>query len=81
MGAVKPPKHQIQLARYGCFRIGRLYSQEDDRKDPAPVIVKAYEEGCIFDAWNETFKYDKWLWKLLTNAMWILISTQASPRG
>ena len=31
-----------------------------DRKI-APVIVKAYEKGCIFDAWNETFKYDKWL--------------------
>ena len=31
-----------------------------DRKI-APVIVKAYEKGCIFDAWNETFHYDKWL--------------------
>ena len=31
-----------------------------DRKI-ADVIVKAYEKGCIFDAWNETFHYDKWL--------------------
>ncbi len=31
-----------------------------DRKI-AEVIEKAYEKGCIFDAWNETFHYDKWL--------------------
>ncbi len=31
-----------------------------DRKI-ANVIEKAYEKGCMFDAWNETFHYDKWL--------------------
>ena len=25
------------------------------------VIKHAYESGCIFDAWNETFHYDLWL--------------------
>ena len=30
-----------------------------DRKIAA-VIEKAYEKGCIFDAWNETFRYDLW---------------------
>lgn len=27
----------------------------------ADVIKKAYEKGCIFDAWSEYFNYDKWL--------------------
>ncbi|MCI6676983.1 MAG: TIGR03960 family B12-binding radical SAM protein [Clostridiales bacterium] len=27
----------------------------------APVIVKAYEKGCIFDAWSETFDNDRWM--------------------
>lgn len=27
----------------------------------AGVIMKAYEKGCIFDAWSEYFNYDKWL--------------------
>ena len=27
----------------------------------ADVIKKAYEKGCIFDAWSEYFHYDKWL--------------------
>lgn len=25
------------------------------------VILKAYEAGCIYDAWSEHFKYDVWL--------------------
>ena len=24
------------------------------------VLVKAYEKGCIFDAWTETFRYEPW---------------------
>ena len=24
------------------------------------VLVKAYENGCIFDAWTETFRYEPW---------------------
>ncbi len=31
-----------------------------DRKI-ANVILDAYESGCVFDAWNEYFHYDKWL--------------------
>lgn len=31
-----------------------------DRK-VAEVIKKAYEKGCMFDAWSEYFHYDKWL--------------------
>ena len=31
-----------------------------DRKI-STVIKHAYESGCIFDAWNETFHYDLWL--------------------
>ncbi len=27
----------------------------------APVLVKAYENNCIFDGWDECFKYDVWL--------------------
>ena len=27
----------------------------------ADVILDAYKSGCVFDAWNEYFKYDKWL--------------------
>lgn len=27
----------------------------------APVILKAYEKGCIFDAWSETFDNDRWM--------------------
>ena len=27
----------------------------------APVIVKAYEKGCIFDAWSEYYKNDVWM--------------------
>lgn len=27
----------------------------------ADVIIKAYEKGCIFDAWGEYFKNDLWL--------------------
>src|SRR5699024_8789600 len=27
----------------------------------APVILKAYEKGCIFDAWSETFDNDCWM--------------------
>lgn len=25
------------------------------------VILKAYEEGCIYDAWSEYFKFDVWM--------------------
>lgn len=25
------------------------------------AIVKAYEKGCLFDAWGESFHYEKWL--------------------
>lgn len=31
-----------------------------DRKI-ANVILDAYKSGCVFDAWNEYFHYDKWL--------------------
>lgn len=31
-----------------------------DRKLSA-VILKAYENGCLFDAWTESFKYDLWV--------------------
>ena len=31
-----------------------------DRK-VAPVIVKAYEKGCLFDSWSEYFHNDLWL--------------------
>ncbi len=27
----------------------------------ASVILDAYQSGCIFDAWNEFFDFDKWL--------------------
>ena len=27
----------------------------------ADVILAAYKSGCVFDAWNEYFHYDKWL--------------------
>ena len=26
-----------------------------------PVIEEAYRSGCIYDAWSETFNYEKWL--------------------
>ena len=25
------------------------------------VLVKAYEKGCIFDAWTETFRFEPWI--------------------
>ena len=25
------------------------------------VILKAYEKGCIYDAWSEHFRYDAWM--------------------
>ena len=31
-----------------------------DRK-VGKAILKAYERGCIYDAWNEHLQYDKWL--------------------
>ena len=31
-----------------------------DRK-VADVILKAYEKGCIYDAWGEYFRYETWL--------------------
>ncbi len=31
-----------------------------DRK-VADVILKAYEKGCIYDAWGEYFKYQTWV--------------------
>ena len=31
-----------------------------DRK-VADVILKAYEKGCIYDAWGEYFKYQIWV--------------------
>ncbi len=27
----------------------------------APVIMKAYEKGCLYDAWSETFHNDLWM--------------------
>ncbi len=27
----------------------------------APVILKAYEKGCLYDAWSETFHNDLWM--------------------
>ena len=26
-----------------------------------PVIIKAYEKGCVFDSWSENFDFDKWM--------------------
>lgn len=26
-----------------------------------PVIIKAYEKGCVFDSWSECFDFDKWM--------------------
>ena len=26
-----------------------------------PVILEAYRNGCMFDAWSDYFHYDKWL--------------------
>ena len=26
-----------------------------------PVILKAYEKGCLYDAWSETFRNDLWM--------------------
>ncbi len=26
----------------------------------APVILRAYEKGCLYDSWGETFRYDLW---------------------
>ena len=31
-----------------------------DRKI-APVILKAYEDGCLYDAWGEYYKNNVWL--------------------
>ncbi len=31
-----------------------------DRK-LSKVILKAYEKGCMYDAWSETFHYDRWM--------------------
>ena len=31
-----------------------------DRKLSA-VILRAYEKGCMFDAWSDFFKYDAWI--------------------
>lgn len=31
-----------------------------DRRQSA-VIERAYRTGCVFDAWNECFDYDKWM--------------------
>ena len=27
----------------------------------APVILRAYQKGCLFDSWNEYFDHQKWL--------------------
>ena len=27
----------------------------------APAIVQAYQNGCIFDAWNEEYRHEIWL--------------------
>ena len=32
-----------------------------DRKSLAGLILKAYENGALYDAWSETFHYDIWL--------------------
>ena len=29
--------------------------------DRSKVILQAYRNGCIYDAWSETFDYSKWL--------------------
>lgn len=36
-----------------------LLARGDRRVSKA--ILRAYEKGCIYDAWGEQFKYDKWL--------------------
>lgn len=36
-----------------------VFARGDERV--APVIKRAYELGCIYDAWSENFDYDKWL--------------------
>ena len=25
------------------------------------ALIKAYENGCVFDSWNEYFKFDEWV--------------------
>lgn len=30
----------------------------------APVILEGYKKGCIFDAWDDMFKYETWLQEL-----------------
>ena len=36
-----------------------VFARGDRRLSAA--ILKAYEDGCIFDAWTEYFDYDKWV--------------------
>ena len=36
-----------------------VFARGDRRLSEA--ILKAYEDGCIFDAWTEYFDYDKWV--------------------
>ena len=42
-----------------------------DRKI-AQVILKAYQKGCIFDAWGEYYKHDVWM-ETLQNVVLIQI--------
>ncbi len=35
----------------------------------AKVILDAYKSGCVFDAWNEYFHYDKWMEALDKNGL------------
>lgn len=35
----------------------------------APVILEGYKKGCIFDAWDDMFKYETWLQALEANGL------------
>ncbi|MCQ2531285.1 MAG: TIGR03960 family B12-binding radical SAM protein [Saccharofermentans sp.] len=35
----------------------------------APVILDGYKQGCIFDAWDDMFKYETWLQVLADNGL------------
>ena len=36
-----------------------VLAKGDERLSKA--LIKAYEKGCVFDSWNEYFKFDEWV--------------------
>jgi len=63
LGKIKSQKHGRSI-KYNCHdadvsELEGIFARGDRKLND--VILQAYQSGCMYDAWSESFHYDKWV--------------------